>query len=60
MAAILQEQGVTQVMLLQPPEATSGFDDLLETIYKHGVRLTIFNNLDEHFITRWLPLKTIA
>jgi FlaA1/EpsC-like NDP-sugar epimerase len=47
LAAILQEQGVTQVMLLQPPEATSGFDDLLETIYKHGVRLTIFNNLDE-------------
>ena len=46
-------------MLLQPPEATSGFDDLLETIYKHGVRLTIFNNLDEHFITRCLPLKTM-
>jgi putative colanic acid biosynthesis UDP-glucose lipid carrier transferase len=47
LAAILQEQRVTQVMLLQPPEATSGFDDLLETIYKQGVRLTIFNNLDE-------------
>jgi exopolysaccharide biosynthesis polyprenyl glycosylphosphotransferase len=47
LSAILQEQGVTQVMLLQHPEATSGFDDLLETIYKQGVRLTIFNNLDE-------------
>lgn len=44
---ILEEQGATQVMLLQTPEATPGFDDLLETIYKRGVRLTIFNNLDE-------------
>lgn len=45
--AILQEQRVTQVMLLQPPEVTPRFDDLLQTVYKHGVRLTIFNNLDE-------------
>jgi exopolysaccharide biosynthesis polyprenyl glycosylphosphotransferase len=45
--AILEQQGATQVMLLQSPEATPGFDDLLETIYKRGVRLTIFNNLDE-------------
>jgi exopolysaccharide biosynthesis polyprenyl glycosylphosphotransferase len=45
--AILEEQGATQVMLLQPPEATPGFEALLETIYQRGVRLTIFNNLDE-------------
>jgi exopolysaccharide biosynthesis polyprenyl glycosylphosphotransferase len=45
--AILEEQGATQVMLLQPPEATPGLDDLLEIIYKRGIRLTIFNNLDE-------------
>jgi exopolysaccharide biosynthesis polyprenyl glycosylphosphotransferase len=45
--AILTQHGVTQVILLQLPEATSGFDDVLRTIHKHGARLVILSNLDE-------------
>jgi lipopolysaccharide/colanic/teichoic acid biosynthesis glycosyltransferase len=50
--AILVEQKATQVLLLQSPEATPGFDHLLETIHRRGVRLTILNNLDEHLHRR--------
>jgi len=45
--AILTRHNITQVILLQLPEATSGFDDLLRTIHKHGARLVILSNLDE-------------
>ena len=45
--AVVEEHGITQVILLQPPEATSGFAALRETIYRRGVRLMILNNLDE-------------
>jgi exopolysaccharide biosynthesis polyprenyl glycosylphosphotransferase len=45
--AVLTQHDVTQVILLQLPEATSGFDDLLRTIHKHGARLVILSNLDE-------------
>lgn len=45
--AILTQHEVTQVILLQLPEATSGFGDLLRTIHKHGARLVILSNLDE-------------
>jgi exopolysaccharide biosynthesis polyprenyl glycosylphosphotransferase len=45
--AILTHHNVTQVILLQLPEATSGFDDLLRTIHKRGARLVILSNLDE-------------
>jgi len=38
---------VTQVILLQLPEATSGFDDVLQIVHKRGARLIILNNLDE-------------
>jgi exopolysaccharide biosynthesis polyprenyl glycosylphosphotransferase len=45
--AVLKEHAITQVILLQPPEATSDFAEVRETIYRRGVRLTILNNLDE-------------
>ena len=45
--AVLPRFAVTQVTLLQLPEATSGFPDLLRTIHKHGARLVILSNLDE-------------
>jgi exopolysaccharide biosynthesis polyprenyl glycosylphosphotransferase len=44
---ILARHDVTQVILLQLPEATSGFGDLLRIIHKHGARLVILSNLDE-------------
>ena len=45
--AILSQYGVTQVIMLQLPEATSGFDDLLRIVHKRGARLVILSNLDE-------------
>jgi putative colanic acid biosynthesis UDP-glucose lipid carrier transferase len=45
--AMLTQHDVTQVILLQLPEATSGFDDLLRIIHRHGARLVILSNLDE-------------
>ena len=44
---ILFQHGVTQVILLQLPEATSGFEDLLRIVHKRGARLVILSNLDE-------------
>jgi putative colanic acid biosynthesis UDP-glucose lipid carrier transferase len=38
---------VTQVVLLQLPDATSGFDEILKTVQKRGLRLAILSNLDE-------------
>src|ERR1700756_4120693 len=45
--AILTQHEVTQVILLQLPEATSGFGELQRTIHKHGARLVILSNLNE-------------
>src|SRR5271165_128897 len=45
--AILTRHNITQVILLQLPEATSCFDDLLRTVHKRGARLVILSNLDE-------------
>jgi exopolysaccharide biosynthesis polyprenyl glycosylphosphotransferase len=44
---ILVQHSVTQVILLQLPEATSGFSELLRTIHQRGARLVILSNLDE-------------
>jgi exopolysaccharide biosynthesis polyprenyl glycosylphosphotransferase len=45
--SVLCQYGVTQVILLQLPEATSGFDALLRSVHRRGVRLVILSNLDE-------------
>jgi exopolysaccharide biosynthesis polyprenyl glycosylphosphotransferase len=45
--AFVTEHGVTQVILLQLPEATSGFDEVLNTVQKRGLRLTILSDLEE-------------
>jgi exopolysaccharide biosynthesis polyprenyl glycosylphosphotransferase len=44
---VLTRYQVTQVILLQLPEATSGFDDVLRTVHKRGARLIVLNNLNE-------------
>jgi exopolysaccharide biosynthesis polyprenyl glycosylphosphotransferase len=45
--AVLTRYEVTQVILLQLPEATSCFDDVLRTVHKRGARLIVLNNLNE-------------
>jgi putative colanic acid biosynthesis UDP-glucose lipid carrier transferase len=45
--ALVTEHGVTQVMLMQLPEATSSFDEVLNTVQKRGLRLAILSNLEE-------------
>jgi len=45
--AFVTKYDATQVILLQLPEATSGFDEILNTVQKRGLRLTILSNLDE-------------
>jgi putative colanic acid biosynthesis UDP-glucose lipid carrier transferase len=45
--AFVAEYNVTQVILLQLPEATSGFDEVLNTVQKRGLRLAILSNLEE-------------
>jgi exopolysaccharide biosynthesis polyprenyl glycosylphosphotransferase len=45
--AILVKHPITQVILLQLPEATSGFSEVLKAANRHGVRLLILSNLDE-------------
>jgi putative colanic acid biosynthesis UDP-glucose lipid carrier transferase len=47
LGVIASEHNVTQVILLQLPEATSGFDEVLSTVQKRGLRLVILSNLDE-------------
>jgi putative colanic acid biosynthesis UDP-glucose lipid carrier transferase len=44
---VVSEHGVTHVILLQLPEATSGFDEVLNTVQKRGLRLAILSNLEE-------------
>jgi exopolysaccharide biosynthesis polyprenyl glycosylphosphotransferase len=44
---ILTQHAVTQVIILQLPEATSGFDEMMKTINRHGARLLILSNLEE-------------
>jgi putative colanic acid biosynthesis UDP-glucose lipid carrier transferase len=44
---VASEHNVTQVILLQLPEATSGFDEVLRTVLKRGLRLAILSNLEE-------------
>jgi lipopolysaccharide/colanic/teichoic acid biosynthesis glycosyltransferase len=43
----LAKHAITQVILLQLPEATSGFGEVLRTTNRCGVRLVILNSLDE-------------
>jgi lipopolysaccharide/colanic/teichoic acid biosynthesis glycosyltransferase len=45
--AILAQHEITQVIVLQLPEATSGFGNLQRIIHRHGARLVILSNLDE-------------
>jgi exopolysaccharide biosynthesis polyprenyl glycosylphosphotransferase len=45
--SILAQHAVTQVILLQLPEATSGFNEVLKTVHRRGARLIILSNLDE-------------
>ncbi len=45
--AVLARHAITQVILLQLPEATSGFGEVLRTTNRRGVRLVILNSLDE-------------
>jgi exopolysaccharide biosynthesis polyprenyl glycosylphosphotransferase len=45
--SILVQHAVTQVILLQLPEATSGFNEVLRTVHGSGARLIILSNLDE-------------
>jgi exopolysaccharide biosynthesis polyprenyl glycosylphosphotransferase len=44
---ILTEHQISQVVLLQLPEVTSGFNEVLHEIENHGARLIILSNLDE-------------
>jgi exopolysaccharide biosynthesis polyprenyl glycosylphosphotransferase len=44
---ILTEHQISQVVLLQLPEVTLGFNEVLREIENHGARLVILSNLDE-------------
>jgi putative colanic acid biosynthesis UDP-glucose lipid carrier transferase len=55
--SILSQHAVTQVILLQLPEATSGFNEVLKTVHRSGVRLTILSNLDEQLRHRVLAFE---
>jgi exopolysaccharide biosynthesis polyprenyl glycosylphosphotransferase len=44
---VLLKLPITQVIVLQLPEATSGFSEVLKAANRHGVRLLILSNLDE-------------
>ena len=44
---IASEHNVTQVILLQLPDATIGLDEVLKTVQRRGLRLAILSNLDE-------------
>ncbi len=45
--SVLTQHGVTQVIILQLPEATSGFEEMMKIINRHGARLLILSNLEE-------------
>jgi len=47
LSTILNQHAVTQVIILQLPEVTSGFEGMMEIINKHGARLLILSNLEE-------------
>jgi exopolysaccharide biosynthesis polyprenyl glycosylphosphotransferase len=55
--SILSRHAVTQVILLQLPEATSGFNEVLKTVHRSGARLTILSNLDEQLHHRVLAFE---
>lgn len=44
---VIREYGITQVILLQLPEAPDQHRKLMASMERHGVRLLIFNNLEE-------------
>jgi exopolysaccharide biosynthesis polyprenyl glycosylphosphotransferase len=44
---VIREFGITQVILLQLPEAPEQHQKLMAAMERHGVRLLIFNNLEE-------------
>jgi putative colanic acid biosynthesis UDP-glucose lipid carrier transferase len=55
--SILSRHAVTQVILLQLPEATSGFSEVLKTAHRSGARLIILSNLDEQLHHRVLAFE---
>jgi exopolysaccharide biosynthesis polyprenyl glycosylphosphotransferase len=55
--SILTQHAVTQVILLQLPEATSGFSEVLKTVHRRGARLIILSNLDEQLHHRVLAFE---
>ena len=44
---IIREHGITQIILLQLPEAPEQHKKLMASMERHGVRLLILNNLEE-------------
>jgi exopolysaccharide biosynthesis polyprenyl glycosylphosphotransferase len=44
---IIREFGITQIILLQLPDAPEQHKKLMAAMERHGVRLLIFNNLEE-------------
>ena len=44
---VIREYGITQIILLQLPEAPDQHRKLMAAMERHGVRLLIFNNLEE-------------
>jgi exopolysaccharide biosynthesis polyprenyl glycosylphosphotransferase len=44
---VIREYGITQVILLQLPEAPEKHKKMMAAMERHGVRLLIFNNLEE-------------
>ena len=44
---VIREYGITQVILLQLPEAPDQHKKMMAAMERHGVRLLIFNNLEE-------------
>jgi exopolysaccharide biosynthesis polyprenyl glycosylphosphotransferase len=44
---VIREYGITQVILLQLPDAPAQHRKLMAAMERHGVRLLIFNNLEE-------------
>ena len=44
---VIREYGITQIILLQLPEAPEKHAKMMAAMERHGVRLLIFNNLEE-------------